>query len=329
MAGSCSAPTARSSASSRPRDASPEERAIGLCNGGIMAIEARHLFDLVDRARQRQRQARILPDRHRRASPAASDFRCRTVELPAEELLGVNTRAELAEAEALMQGRLRRRAMEAGATLIAPETVFLSGRHAARPRCRHRAQCRLRPRRDGRRQGARIRSFSHLEGADGRSRRDRRARSPGCAPARCSKRDVHVGNFVEVKAARLGAGVKANHLSYLGDSEVGRAAPISAPARSPAITTAFNKLRTMIGEGAFIGSNTALVAPVTVGDGAYRRDRQRRHPRCAGRRADDRAAPGRSTSRGAPRRSRARLRRKKLMCGIIGIIAKRDGRAAS
>ena len=123
--------------------------------------------------------------------------------------------------------------------------------------------------------GVRIRAFSHLEGADigagaivGPFARLR--------PGAVLEDDVHVGNFVEVKAARLGAGVKANHLSYLGDSEVGAGTNIGAGT----ITCnydGFNKHRTIIGEGAFIGSNTALVAPVTVGDGAYRRRRQRRH----------------------------------------------------
>ena len=154
---------------------------------------------------------------------------------------------------------------------------------------------------------SRIRSFSHLEGADDRARARSSARSPGCAPARCSKRDVHVGNFVEVKATRLGAGAKANHLSYLGDSDIGAGTNIGAGT----ITCnydGFNKFRTMIGEGAFIGSNTALVAPVSVGDGAYRRRRQRRHPRRAGRCADDRARPAGRQAGARRRRLRARLR---------------------
>ena len=114
---------------------------------------------------------------------------------------------------------------------------------------------------------SRIRSFSHLEGAEiaagaivGPFARLR--------PGAVLEEDVHVGNFVEVKATRLGAGAKANHLSYLGDSDIGAGTNIGAGT----ITCnydGFNKCRTTIGEGAFIGSNTALVAPVTVGDGAY------------------------------------------------------------
>jgi len=247
------------------RDASPEENAIGLCNGGIMAIDARRAFDLLDRiGNDNAKREFYLTDI---VAIARDDgLSCRVVELPAEEVLGVNTRAELALAEALMQDRLRRRAMEMGATLVAPETVFLA------------ADTRL-----GRdvvvepnvvfgpgvsvADNARIRSFSHLEGA---------AVGEGAIvgpfarlrPGAVLESDVHVGNFVEVKATRLGAGAKANHLSYLGDSDIGGGTNIGAGT----ITCnydGFNKWRTTIGANAFIGSNTALVAPVTVGDGAY------------------------------------------------------------
>jgi bifunctional UDP-N-acetylglucosamine pyrophosphorylase/glucosamine-1-phosphate N-acetyltransferase len=188
------------------------------------------------------------------------------VELPAEELAGVNTRAELAEAEAILQQRLRCRAMENGATLIAPETVFLSadtqlGRDVViEPNVVFGPGVTVAD-------NVRIRSFSHLDGATiaagaivGPFARLR--------PGAVLEQDVHVGNFVEVKATRLGAGAKANHLSYLGDSEIGAGTNIGAGT----ITCnydGFNKHRTVIGENAFIGSNTAFVAPVTVGDGAY------------------------------------------------------------
>src|SRR5258708_27962860 len=140
-------------------------------------------------------------------------------ELRAEELLGVNTRAELAEAEALMQARLRRRAMDEGATLIAPETVFLAadtqlGRDVViEPNVVFGPGVKVAD-------NVVIRSFTHLEGADiasgaivGPFARLR--------PGAVLEADVHVGNFVEVKASRLGAGVKASHLSYLGDSDIG------------------------------------------------------------------------------------------------------------
>jgi bifunctional UDP-N-acetylglucosamine pyrophosphorylase/glucosamine-1-phosphate N-acetyltransferase len=242
------------------RDATPEEREIGLCNGGIMAVDSRHLFDLVDQiGNDNAKREFYLTDIV--AIARAQGLVCRVAELPAEEVGGVNTRAELAEAEAVVQQRLRGRAMEGGATLIAPETVFLS------------ADTRL-----GRdvvvepnvvfgpgvsvADNVRIRSFSHLEGAT-------IAAGAIVGPfARLRPGAVLVGNFVEVKETRLGAGVKASHLSYLGDSEVGAGTNIGAGT----ITCnydGFNKHRTVIGRDAFIGSNTALVAPVTVGDGAY------------------------------------------------------------
>ena len=245
-------------------DAGPEERAIGLVNGGIMVIAAHHLCGLVDALDSDNAKGEFyLTDIVRIAR--RMQLPCRTVELPAEELLGVNTRAELAEAEALMQRRLRRAAMEAGVTLIAPETVFLSADTKLSRDVVIEPNVAFGP---GVTVGesARIRSFSHLEGAVvgagaivGPFARLR--------PGAVLDADVHVGNFVEVKASRLGAGANANHLSYIGDSEVGARTYIGAGT----ITCNYdgvNKLRTIIGEGAFIGSNTALVAPVTVGAGA-------------------------------------------------------------
>ena len=246
-------------------DATPEELAIPLVNGGIMALAARHAPELLAALERRNNQGEFyLTDIVAIARRRGLD--CRAIELPAEELVGVNSRADLAAAEALMQARLRRHAMAEGATLVAPETVFLC------------ADTRL-----GRDvvvepnvvfgpgvavgEGARIRSFSHLEGATvgagaivGPYARLR--------PGAVLEDEVHVGNFVEVKEARLGRGAKANHLSYIGDSTVGARTNIGAGT----ITCnydGFKKHRTTIGEDVFIGSNTALVAPVTVGDGAY------------------------------------------------------------
>src|SRR5438477_480905 len=185
--------------------------------------------------------------------------------LPAEELLGVNTRAELAEAEALMQHRLRRVAMDWGVTLIAPETVFLSadtrlGRDVVVEPNVTFGPCVTVG------EGARICSFSYLEGA-AVGEGARVGPFARLRPGAVLEEEVHVGNFVEVKAARLGAGAKANHLSYIGDSDIGARTNIGAGT----ITCNYdgvNKFRTIIGEDAFIGSNTALVAPVAVGDGA-------------------------------------------------------------
>jgi bifunctional UDP-N-acetylglucosamine pyrophosphorylase/glucosamine-1-phosphate N-acetyltransferase len=247
------------------KDADTDERAIGLCNGGVMALDARHAFDLLDRiGNDNAKREFYLTDIV--AIARAQRLHCRVAELPAEELLGVNTRAELAEAEALIQDRLRRRVMDEGATLIAPETVFLAadtrlGRDVViEPNVVFGPGVRVAD-------NVLIRSFTHLEGADiasgaivGPFARLR--------PGAVLEAEVHVGNFVEVKASRLGAGVKASHLSYLGDTDIGAGTNIGAGT----ITCnydGFNKSRTIIGEHAFIGSNTALVAPVTVGDGAY------------------------------------------------------------
>jgi bifunctional UDP-N-acetylglucosamine pyrophosphorylase / glucosamine-1-phosphate N-acetyltransferase len=247
------------------RDATPAEREIGLCNGGIMAIDSRHLFDLVDRiGNDNAKREFYLTDIVGIAR--AEGLACRVAELPAEEVGGVNTRAELAAAEAILQQRLRRRMMEDGVTLIAPETVFLSadtklGRDViVEPNVVFGPGVSVAD-------NVRIRSFCHLEGATigagaivGPFARLR--------PGAVLETEVHVGNFVEVKETRLGAGAKANHLSYLGDSEIGAGTNIGAGT----ITCnydGFSKHRTIIGRDAFIGSNTALVAPVTVGDGAY------------------------------------------------------------
>jgi bifunctional UDP-N-acetylglucosamine pyrophosphorylase/glucosamine-1-phosphate N-acetyltransferase len=246
-------------------DATPGESAIGLVWGGLMMIEACHLSELVDRLDRNNVKSEFYLTA---IVGLATDqgLRCRAVELPAEELIGINTRAELAEAEALMQWRLRRAAMDSGVTLVAPETVYLSadtrlGRDVVvEPNVTFGPGVTVA-------EGACIRSFSHLEGAVvgtgaiiGPFARLR--------PGAVLDDAVHVGNFVEVKAARLGAGAKANHLTYIGDAEVGARTNIGAGT----ITCnydGFNKHRTTIGEGVFIGSNTALVAPVTVGDGAY------------------------------------------------------------
>jgi bifunctional UDP-N-acetylglucosamine pyrophosphorylase / glucosamine-1-phosphate N-acetyltransferase len=246
-------------------DATPEEAAIGLVWGGLMLIRACHVIELIDRldhnnAKREFYLTGIV------GLAIEKGLRCRAIELPAEELIGINTRAELAEAEALMQSRLRHAAMDAGATLVAPETVFLSADTrlacdvVVEPNVTFGPGVSVG-------EGARINSFSYLEGA---------VVGPGAIvgpfarlrPGAVLEDEVHIGNFVEVKAARLGVGAKANHLTYIGDAEVGARTNIGAGT----ITCnydGFNKHRTTIGESVFIGSNTALVAPVTVGDGAY------------------------------------------------------------
>ena len=245
------------------KDASPAELAIGLCNGGIMALDARRALPLVDRIGNDNAKGEFyLTDIV--ALARAEGLSCRVAELPAEDLLGVNTRAELAAAGAVLQTRLRSRAMENGATLVAPETVWFCadtrlGRDVViEPNVIFGPGVTLA-------NNVHILGFSHITGADiasgaivGPFARLR--------PGAVLETDVHVGNFVEVKASRLGPGTKANHLSYLGDSEIGGGTNIGAGT----ITCnydGFNKSRTVIGKRAFIGSNTALVAPLTIGDG--------------------------------------------------------------
>jgi bifunctional UDP-N-acetylglucosamine pyrophosphorylase/glucosamine-1-phosphate N-acetyltransferase len=246
-------------------DATPQELGIGLCWGGLMVIEARHASALVnaldcDNAKNEFYLTAIV------GLAGGLGLECRALELPTDELIGVNTRAELAGAEALMQKRLRRQAMAAGASLVAPETVFLSadtrlGRDVVvEPHVVFGPGVEIGD-------GARIRSFSHLEGATVGSG----AIVGPFARLRLGavlENEVHVGNFVEIKEARLGAGVKANHLSYIGDAFVGAGTNIGAGT----ITCNYdgvNKWRTTIGQRAFIGSNSVLVAPVAVGNGAY------------------------------------------------------------
>ncbi len=245
-------------------EATQEERAIGLVNGGIMAIAACRAADLLGALDRGNAKGEFyLTDIVQIARRCG--LVCGMIELPAEELIGINTRADLARAEALMQARLRGAALAGGATLVAPETVFLSadtrlGRDVViEPNVVFGPGVEVG-------EGARIRSFCHLEGAVvgagaivGPFARLR--------PGAVLDAEVHVGNFVEIKASRLGAGAKASHLSYIGDSEIGARTNIGAGT----ITCNYdgvNKHRTIIGEDAFIGSNTALVAPVTVGRGA-------------------------------------------------------------
>jgi len=242
-------------------DASEEERAIGLCNAGVVCAEAGRLFRWLGALRAENRQNEFyLTDVVAQAD--AEGLRVRAVEAPEAELRGINSRTELAVAEAEVQARLRRAAMDGGATLVMPETVHLSwdtrlGRDVlVEPHVVFAPGVTVDD-------GAAIRAFSHLEscvvGRDaviGPYARLRPGTEVGAA--------AHVGNFVELKATRLGAGAKANHLSYIGDATVGEGANIGAGT----ITCNYDgvaKHRTEIGAGAFIGSDTALVAPVRVG----------------------------------------------------------------
>ena len=246
-------------------EATSEQRAIKLCNAGIMAVDGKRLFALLDAVGNDNAKGEYyLTDIV--AIARGQGHACAVAEVDDErEVMGVNARGELAIAEAVMQSRLRTRAMADGATLRDPDTVYFShdtkiGRDVViGPQVVFGPGVTVGD-------GVDIRAFCHIEGADiatgaiiGPFARLR----PG---ARIGA-DVHIGNFVEIKQALIETGAKVNHLSYIGDARVGARANVGAGT----ITCnydGFFKSHTDIGAGAFIGSNTALVAPVSVGDGA-------------------------------------------------------------
>ena len=247
------------------REANAEQRKVGLCNSGVMAVDGKRIWDLLDAVGNKNSKGEyyltdiVAVARSRGLSAAA-------VEAPSDELLGINSRAELAAAEAAMQSRLRQRAMAEGATLIDPASVWFShdtklGRDVLigpnvvfGPRVEVGDE-------------VEIHAFCHLDGA-----RVERGASIGpfarLRPGSIIGAGAHIGNFVETKNARIAAGAKANHLTYLGDATVGERTNIGAGT----ITCnydGFGKYETVIGAGAFIGSNSALCAPVVIGDGAF------------------------------------------------------------
>ncbi len=247
------------------RDATPEERKIGFCNGGLMALAGDHALAILEHIGNANAKGEYyLTD----AVIIARDMGLKAVaiETGEDDVRGINTKAQLAEAEAVLQDRLRAAALEVGVTMTAPQTVFLSadtkfGRDVTiEPNVVFGPGVTVDD-------GAVIRSFSHLEGAYvGKG-----ARVGPYARLRPGAElgpDVHIGNFVEVKASHIEAGAKANHLTYIGDARVGAGANIGAGT----ITCNYDgiaKHKTDIGAGAFIGSNSSLVAPVKIGDGAY------------------------------------------------------------
>ncbi|MFN4112673.1 MAG: bifunctional UDP-N-acetylglucosamine diphosphorylase/glucosamine-1-phosphate N-acetyltransferase GlmU [Sphingomonadaceae bacterium] len=244
------------------KDASEEERQCRLCNSGLMAARAADLFDLLARVGNDNAQGEYyLVDVVNVAN--ADGRRCAVVVTgDPDEVQGINSRGELAQAEARWQ-RLRREAMMAdGVTLTAPETVFFSHDTEVAADVTVEPHVVFGPGVSVA-SGARIRAFSHLEGAtvgEGCEVGPYARLRPGSVMERGSK----VGNFVEMKKTTLGPGAKANHLTYLGDAEVGAGANIGAGT----ITCNYDgyfKYKTVIGERAFIGSNSALIAPVTIG----------------------------------------------------------------
>ncbi len=246
-------------------DASPEERKVTLCNAGVMAFDGSLALEIIEKiGNANSKSEYYLVDAV--AIVRQMGLEAVVIETSEDEVRGINNKAQLAEAEAVMQARLRQAALEAGVTLIAPETVYLAAD------TKFGSDVTIEPfvvigpgvSIDD---GAVIHSFSHIVQASigkkasvGPYARMRPGTSLGDG--------ARIGNFVETKAATLEAGVKVNHLSYIGDAHVGANSNIGAGT----ITCnydGFSKHRTTIGEGAFVGTNSSLVAPVTIGSGAY------------------------------------------------------------
>ncbi len=247
------------------KDATDEQRSITLCNAGLLALQGQHALTILKRiGNDNAQQEFYLTD----APRIAHELGLRTAVLIAQEdeVQGVNDRVQLALAEAVMQRRLRNAAMRSGVTMLAPDTVHLNhdtriGRDVlVEPHVFFGPGVVVED-------GAVIHAYSHIEGAHigpkatvGPFARLR----PGANLGERAK----VGNFVEIKAATLGEGAKVSHLTYIGDASIGANANIGAGT----ITCnydGYSKFKTVIGEGAFIGSNTSLVAPLTIAAGAY------------------------------------------------------------
>jgi bifunctional UDP-N-acetylglucosamine pyrophosphorylase / glucosamine-1-phosphate N-acetyltransferase len=246
-------------------DASAEERKIDLCNAGIMAFRGDKALAILDRVDNHNSKGEYyLTDAV--AIVGDMDLEAVVIETSEDEVRGINTKAQLAEAEAVMQARLRKQALEAGVTMVAPETVFLAADTEFGTDVTIEPFVVIGPGvtiADG----AVVHAFSHLvETSVGRgaSVGPYARLRPGTSLGEGDK----IGNFVETKAARIEAGAKVNHLSYIGDAEVGAGSNIGAGT----ITCnydGFSKHKTLIGKAAFVGTNSSLVAPVRIGNGAY------------------------------------------------------------
>jgi bifunctional UDP-N-acetylglucosamine pyrophosphorylase/glucosamine-1-phosphate N-acetyltransferase len=247
------------------KDASPEEKAVTLCNSGVLVADKQVLFQLLSMVRNDNAKGEYyLTDIIGLARSAG--FKTAIAIADEDELLGVNSRVELAQAEAAYQARRRREALLAGVTMIDPSTVYFSydtelGQDViVEPGVFFGPGCKIES-------GATIKAWSHLEGAHV----GKKAAAGPFVRLRPGARlgpKVKIGNFVEVKNATFGEGAQASHLTYVGDAEVGARANLGCGT----ITCnydGFDKYKTVIGEDAFIGSDTALVAPVRIGARAF------------------------------------------------------------
>ncbi|WP_019961950.1 bifunctional UDP-N-acetylglucosamine diphosphorylase/glucosamine-1-phosphate N-acetyltransferase GlmU [Woodsholea maritima] len=247
------------------KDASPAQLAVRLCNAGLIAGSAKLVFELLSHVTNDNAKGEYyLTDVVGLARQAGKS--CAVVTAPAEDILGVNSRRDLAQAEAAFQVRMRNKMMDAGVTLMDPASTFFSydtevaNDVVVEPHVVFGPGVKIGT-------GTTIKAFSHVEGAVIGQNADI---GPYARLRPGTKLDdgVKIGNFVETKKAAVGKGAKVNHLSYIGDAEIGAKANIGAGT----ITCnydGFDKHKTIIGEGAFIGSNSALVAPVTIGAGAF------------------------------------------------------------
>lgn len=247
------------------REATPEQLKVRICNSGVMAGSAKDMFRLLQKiTNQNAKGEYYLTDLVGLAR--AEGGRCALVTATEDDLIGCDSKSDLAEAEAIFQARRRQALMDGGVTLVAPETVFfahdteIAADVLIEPHVVFGPGVKIAG-------GARIRAFSHLEGAvvGAECEIGPYAR---LRPGTVLSKGVKIGNFVETKNTEMGEGAKANHLAYLGDGRIGAQANIGAGTIF-CNYDGFEKHQTKIGEGAFVGSNSAIVAPVSIGDGAY------------------------------------------------------------
>jgi len=250
---------------SEDADANAEERKITLCNAGVMAIDGRRALAILDKIGNGNSKGEYYLTK---AVDIARDqgLEAVVIETSEDEVRGINTKAQLAEAEAVMQSRLRKAALDAGVTMTAPDTVYLAADTTFGKDVTIEPFVVIGPG-VSIDDGAVIHSFSHIvQSSIGKNTSvgPYARMRPGTSLGDGAK----IGNFVETKAATLEEGVKVNHLSYIGDAVVGAKSNIGAGT----ITCnydGYKKYKTTIGKGAFIGTNSSLVAPIRIGNGAY------------------------------------------------------------